>query len=196
MGSCRFVYNLALEVKQAAYAGNQVNLSCYDLIRQLPDLKKECPWLRKVNSQSLQQAIGNLDTAFTRFFQGQGGFPQFKKKTAKQSFNIPQNVRVEQDRIIIPKFKQGIQVVLHRPWKGVIKQATISKTPSGKYFVSLLCETGEAVKPAQRIQERTTVGIDLGVISFLVTSDGRAFDNPKFLKQSLSKLKICPAPLF
>jgi len=54
IGSCRFLYNLALETKQIAYAGNQINLSCFDLIKQLPDLKKECEWLKEVNSQSLQ----------------------------------------------------------------------------------------------------------------------------------------------
>src|ERR1035441_6256810 len=71
IGSCRFVYNLALECKQMAYAGNRVNLSCFDLVKQLPDLKKEFVWLKEINSQSLQQSIVNLDTAFTKFFKGQ-----------------------------------------------------------------------------------------------------------------------------
>jgi putative transposase len=190
IGSCRFVYNLALEVNQAAYAGNRVNLSCFDLIKQLPDLKKECVWLREINSQSLQQAIVNLDTAFTRFFKGQGNFPNFKKKTARQSFTIPQNVIIKNDRLIIPKFRKGIAIVLHRPLKGTVKQATINRTATGKYFVSILCETAEAVKPPKAIQETTTVGIDLGIKSFLVTSDGQRVDNPQFLKRSLSKLKF------
>ena len=62
----------------------------FDLIKQLPDLKKECVWLKEINSQSLQQSIVNLDTAFTKFFKGQANFPNFKKKTATQSFSIPQ----------------------------------------------------------------------------------------------------------
>ena len=95
IGSCRFVYNLALEVKQSAYAGNRVNLSCFDLIKQLPDLKKECIWLKEINSQSLQQSINNLDTSFTKFFKGQADFPKFKKKSSKQSFCVPQNVSIE-----------------------------------------------------------------------------------------------------
>ena len=65
------MYNLALETKQMAWAGNRVNLNCFDLIKQLPDLKKECEWLKEINSQSLQQPIRNLDNAFTRFFKGQ-----------------------------------------------------------------------------------------------------------------------------
>ena len=79
IGSSRFLYNLALETKQMAWAGNKVNLNCFDLIKQLPDLKKECEWLKEINSQSLQQPIRNLDNAFTRFFKGQGNFPKFKK---------------------------------------------------------------------------------------------------------------------
>ena len=188
IGSCRFVYHLALEVKQMAYAGNRVNLSCVDLIKQLPDLKKECGWLKEINSQSLQAAIVNLDTAFTKFFKGPADLPNCKKKTEKQSFSIPQNVVVENAALLIPKFKQGVALILHRPLKGVLRQATISRTPTGKYFVSILCATGEAVKKPKPVKETTTVGIDLGIKPFLVTSDGGAFDNPAFLKKSLSRL--------
>ena len=91
IGSSRFVYNLALETKKAAYIGNKHNYSAFDLIKQLPELKKELPWLKEVNSQSLQQAIHNMDIAFKKFFKG-AGFPKFKKKLNKGSFNIPQNV--------------------------------------------------------------------------------------------------------
>jgi putative transposase len=190
IGSSRFVYNLALECKQMAWAGNRVNLNCFDLIKQLPDLKKECEWLKEINSQSLQQPIRNLDNAFTRFFKGQGDFPKFKKKSSGGSFNVPQNVSLKNGKLVIPKFKEGIKVVLHRPIKGIIKQATISKTPTGKYFVSILCDTKEEIPTKAPITESTTIGIDLGIKSFLVTSDGECFDNPKFLKTKISKLKF------
>ena len=138
IGSSRFVYNLALETKNAAYIGNNHNYSAFDLIKQLPDLKKECEWLKEVNSQSLQQSIQNMDIAFKKFFKG-AGFPKFKSKhRGKQSFSIPQNVIVENDLLIIPKFKEGIKISLHRPTKGTIKSATISITPTGNYFVSIL----------------------------------------------------------
>lgn len=189
IGSSRFVYNLALEAKQMAWSGNRFNLNCFDLMKQLPDLKKECEWLKEINSQSLQQPIRNLDNAFARFFKGQANFPKFKKKSNGGSFNIPQNVELKGDKLVIPKFKKGIDIVLHRPIKGTIKQATISKTPTGKYFVSILCETGEQNKPKSKIKESTTVGIDLGIKTFLVSSNGECFDNPKFLRNSLSKLK-------
>ena len=190
IGSSRFVYNLALETKQMAWAGNRVNLNCFDLIKQLPDLKKECEWLKEINSQSLQSPIRNLDNAFTRFFKGQGKFPNFKKKSNGGSFNAPQNVFLENNKLIIPKFKEGIDIVLHRPIKGTIRQATISRTPTDKYFVSILCETGDAIKPKAVIKENTTIGIDLGIKTYLVTSNGKEFDNPKFLRKAQSRLKF------
>lgn len=189
IGSSRFIYNLALETKQIAYAGNKINLNCFDLMNQLPDLKNECAWLKEINSQSLQQSIRNLDISFTRFFKGQSNFPKFKKKSNTGSFNIPQNITFFDKKLIIPKFKEGIKLILHRPIKGVIKQATITRTPTNKYFVSILCDTKEENKKPNVVKEKTTVGIDLGIKSFIVSSDGKEFDNPKFLKQSLSKLK-------
>lgn len=189
IGASRFVYNLALECKQMAWAGNKVNLSCFALHGQLKDLKAECEWLKEINSQSLQQSITNLDKAYTAFFKGQNSFPKFKKKSNGGSFNIPQNVLLENGKLIIPKFKKGIDIVLHRPIKGEIRQATISRTPTGKYFVSILCETGENIKPKAKIKENTTIGIDLGIKTYLVASDGKEFDNPKFLRKAQNKLK-------
>ena len=189
IGASRFVYNLALECKQMAWAGNKVNLSCFDLHSQLKDLKTECEWLKEINSQSLQQSITNLDKAYTAFFKGQNNFPKFKKKSNSGSFNIPQNVVLKNRKLIIPKFKKGIDIILHRPIKGNIRQATISRTPTGKYFVSILCETGELIKPKAIIKEDTTIGIDLGIKTYLVSSDGKEFDNPKFLRKAQSKLK-------
>jgi putative transposase len=159
------------------------------LHNQLKDLKTECEWLKEINSQSLQQSITNLDKAYTAFFKGQSSFPKFKKKSDGGSFNIPQNVLLKNGKLVIPKFKKGIDIILHRPIKGEIRQATISKTPTGKYFVSILCETGEAIKTKAKIRESTTVGIDLGVKTFIVASDGKEFDNPKFLRKAQSKLK-------
>lgn len=189
IGAARFVYNLALECKQMAWAGNKVNLSCFALHSQLKDLKTECEWLKEINSQSLQQSITNLDKAYTAFFKGQNSFPKFKKKSNGGSFNIPQNVSLVNGKLVIPKFKKGIDIVLHRPIKGEIRQATISRTPTGKYFVSILCETGEPTKPKTKIKENTTVGIDLGIKTYIVSSDGKEFDNPKFLRKAQNKLK-------
>lgn len=188
IGSSRFVFNLALETKTAAYISAKHNYSAFDLVKQLPDLKKELPWLKEVNSQSLQQAIQNMDIAFKKFFKGAGS-PKFKKKSNKGSFAVPQNVKIENNLLIIPKFKEGIKIVLHRPTKGIIKSATISVTPTGKYFVSILCDTKEELLPKAPIKEDTTIGVDLGIKDFAITSEGEVFENPKYLRKAQSKLK-------
>lgn len=189
IGSSRFVYNLALETKNAAYLGSKHNFSPFDLIKQLPELKKECEWLKEVNSQSLQQSIQNMDIAFKKFFKG-AGFPKFKSKhRGKQSFSVPQNVIIENNLLIIPKFKEGIEIVLHRPIKGTIRSATISVTATGKYFASILVDTNTEIPNKISIKENTAVGIDLGIKDFAITSDGEVFENPKYLRKAQSKLK-------
>ena len=153
-------------------------------------MKKECTWLKEINSQSLQSSIKKLDNAYTNFYKGLSNFPKFKsKRTAKQSFHIPQNVIVENDKLIIPKFKEGINIVLHRETKGVIKSATISRTPTGKYFVSILCDTGEDCKPKFNITKQNSIGIDLGLNNFLITSKGDKIDNPRYYRKAEAKLK-------
>ena len=189
IGSSRFVYNLALETKNTAYLGSKHNFSPFDLIKQLPDLKKECEWLKEVNSQSLQQSIQNMDIGFKKFFKG-AGFPKFKSKhRGKQSFSVPQSVKIKGDLLVIPKFKEGIPIVLHREIKGTVKSATVSVTPTGKYFVSILTETGTITPSKAEIKEDTTIGIDLGIKDFAITSDGEVFENPKYLRKAQSKLK-------
>jgi len=189
IGSSRFVYNLALQTKNTAYLGSKHNFSAFDLIKQLPELKKECEWLKEVNSQSLQQSIQNMDIAFKKFFKG-AGFPKFKSKNkGKQSFSIPQNVIVENNLLIVPKFKEGINIVLHREIKGTIKSATISVTPTGKYFVSILADTNTEMPIKETKANGSTIGIDLGINNFAITSNGEVFKNPKNLRKAQNKLK-------
>jgi putative transposase len=189
IGSVRFIYNLALETKTTAYLSNKTILSRYDLQKQVVDLKKECVWLKEVNSQSLQVALLNLDAAYSKFFKG-AGFPKFKKKLNGGSFSIPQNVLVVDDnKLVIPKFKEGIDIVLHREIRGTIKSATISVTATGKYFVSILIDTNTEIPIKAPITESTTIGIDLGIKNFAITSDGKVFENPKNLRKAQSKLK-------
>ena len=189
IGSVRFLYNLALETKQMAWLGNRVSLSRYDLQVQLKDLKNDLVWLKEVNSQSLQYALMNLDAAYLRFFKGQNSFPKFKKKSINGSFNIPQKVILVGNKLKIPKFKRGIKIILHRPIKGKIRQATISKSRTCKYFVSILCETGDRCLSKPKVAENGTVGVDLGIKNFAVTSDAEVYENPNFLRKAQSKLK-------
>jgi putative transposase len=135
-------------------------------------------------------ALLNLDTAYSNFFKGCADFPKFKKKSNRGSFNVPQNVKVEDGRLVIPKFKEGIKIKLHRDLVGTIKQATISFTPTGKYFVSILCKTEEDLPLRPKVTEDNTIGIDLGIKDFAVTSEGDVIDNPKFLRNSIQRLKV------
>ena len=157
------------------------------------ELKAEHEWLSEVNSQSLQSALRNLDTAYTNFFRNTKavGFPRFKSRKDRQSFLCPQHCRVDfkKETITIPKAKD-IPAVLHRNFKGTVMTVTVSMTPSGKYFASVLVDTAIQVLPPIRVQVDTALGIDLGIKSLAVCSDGRTFDNPKNLQKSLGRLKL------
>ena len=193
IGACRFVFNLALETKNYAYASHKVNLSCFDIHAQLPELKKECEWLKEIDSQSLQQSVVNLDKAFTQFFKGVSKFPNFKRKDrGSQSFRNPHGskVKIENGKIFIPKFTGGIKIKIDRPFKGEIKSTTISRTPTDKYFISVLVDTKKPLPKKQPIKEETSIGIDLGLNHYIVTSDGLKIDNPRYLRNTFSRIKV------
>ncbi len=180
-----------METKQLAHKGYKKNLTKFDLINQIPALKKEFNFLKEVNSQSLQAIIGDLDTAFKNFFAGRSRFPKFKKKKNTQSFHCPQFVYVDfnDGKLFLPKFSDSIKCEFHRKFNGKIKKATISKTPSGKYFVSILVDTNEPMQLKRVIEDRTAIGIDLNLGDTVVLSDGTKFENPKNLALYEKKLK-------
>ena len=193
IGCCRWLYNYALEKKTKAYKKDKTKLSRFDLSADLPNLKKkeETQWLKEVNSQSLQMSLKNMDEAFVRFFKEKKGFPKFKNKHySRQSFSVPQNTKVDWDnkRVSIPKIK-NIRFVVDRKTDGEVKSSTVSRTPTGKYFISILVDTG--VKPPEKhiIKPKTSVGVDLGIKDFLITSNGEKVSNPKYLRNYLFKLK-------
>lgn len=189
-GAVRFVYNLALETKIAAYSSARVNLSRYDLQAQVKELKEECEWLKEINAQSLQAALMHLDAAYLKFFKGKAKFPVFKKRNSRQSFQCPQNASIKDGKLKLPKFKEPIKIALSQTFKGETKTVTISKTPTNKYFASILVDDGKVSPKIRPISFETTVGIDVGIKSFAVLSDGQQYDNPKYLKKSLKRLKI------
>lgn len=185
-GCCRFVYNWALNLKITAYKERKEMLGNVYLTNLMKsELKVEHEWLSEVNSQSLQSSLRNLRNTKAV------GFPRFKSRKDKQSFLCPQHCRVdfEKGTITIPKAKD-IPAVLHRRFKGTVKTVTISMTPSGRYFASVLVDTSmQEMKPSEPMRD-TTVGIDLGIKSLAVCSDGRTFANPKNLQRSLDRLKL------
>jgi putative transposase len=130
IGSCRWIYNYALNKKVEAYKKNKTKLSRFDISKDLPQLKKneETKWLKEANSQSLQMSLKNMDEAFTKFFRDKKGFPKFKSKHHnRQSFNIPQSVKVdwENNKVSVPKIKD-IRFALDRIPDGEIKSATMN----------------------------------------------------------------------
>ena len=190
-GQTRFVYNLGLETKITAYAGNKVNLNYFDLAKQVKELKDtDCPWLKDSPSQALQMSLRNLDNAYTNFFRGRG-FPKFKSKHGKQSFQLPQGVYLSEDnkQIFIPKLK-WVGIDLHRDFKGEIKTVTVSKTVTNKYYVSILIDNKIDLPNKKQITEATSVGVDLGIKEFAITSDGIKFDNQNFMKSMMRRLRV------
>ena len=189
-GCTRLVWNLALEVRIEAYRLG-FNLTAFDLCYQLPDLKAAYPFLKEVDSQALLASIIKMDKAYKNFFRG-AGFPKFKSKHQTMSFQCPHNTRkVDWDKgmLSLPKMKD-IPIVLSRKFNGTIKTVTVSKTSTGKYFAAILVDTGMEVPKKPDIVAKTTIGIDLGLKHYLITSEGVKVDNPKHLQNSMQRLKV------
>ena len=192
IGACRFIYNWALNLKIQTYEQTGKAISRFQLNKTITTLKKEFSWLKEINSQSLQGATLNLERAFTNFFRKKASFPKFKtKKHPRQSFQIPQHYKVdwENNKVFLPKIG-WVKAKLHRKFEGEMRTATISKTPTGKYFISIIVEDGKPIPNKQPFDEKTTIGIDLGITHFCILSNGEKIDNPKHLKKSLQRLKV------
>ena len=190
-GSVRYVYNWALGIKNQAFQVESRTVSRFELDKQMTGLKTELEWLQEINSQCLQAALRNLDSAYTRFFREKKGFPRFKsKKDNRHSFSCPQNVKVDfaNQTIQLPKIGK-VRFVCSRTFEGTIKTVTVSKTPTGQVFASVLVETGVDAPVKSTPNQSTAVGIDVGLKAFATLSTGETIANPRFLKKSLKKLK-------
>jgi putative transposase len=191
-GCVRFVWNWALGKKMEAYQKDKTNISRYELQAELPKMKKgEQPWLSEVGSQSIQSKLEDLDKAYTSFFKKKVAYPKFKCKRNDQKFRVPQNTKVdfEKGKVIIPKFLGGIKCIFDRAFEGDISSSYVSRTTTGKYFISILVEDGKEFPKKPTIKEKTTIGIDLGLKHFATLSIGTKIENPKPLKRFLKKLK-------
>lgn len=174
-GCVRFVYNHFLNQRKEQYdtTGRSDNYNAQ--AGTLVQLKKqeETSWLQEVNSQSLQFALKSLDAAYRNFFRGGANFPRFKSRKRRNSFTAPQHTRLEDGKVYLPKFKEGIKCIAHREVKRELGRMTFSKTPTGKYFVSILSK--EHYQP--KAKTGSVCGIDLGIKHFAITSDGTVFEN-------------------
>lgn len=185
-GSARYVYNKALALKKERYEQKE-KLTRFQLDKMLVQWKQKTPWLAEAPAHALQQAILDLDRAYTNFFQKRASFPKFHKKGQRDSFreSDPKCIKLEQsnNRIQLPKIG-WVRYRNSREVLGQIRSVTVSLS-AGKWFVSIV--TLREVEPPQH-PSASTVGLDWGVTRFYTLSDGEYQDQCQPLKQFLPKL--------
>ena len=183
-GCSRFIWNQMLADKIAHYKETGKTL-----MNTPAQYKDEFPWLREVDSFALCNVQLNLNKAYKSFFQSKFGFPNFKSKKSAQSYKTNNNkgekgrIALLDGKVKLPKVG-WVKVKLHRQPKGMIKSATISKTATGKYFISILCEEEIILLP----KTNSNLGIDLGLENFAILSTGDKIENPRFLVSLSEKL--------
>lgn len=187
-GSCRFVYNKYLAMRIDKYKESKESLSYVQCANDMKQLKSELEWLKEVDSTSLQSSLRDLDMAYQKFFKEHSGFPKFKsKKDNHKSYKSKYtngNIQYLDKYIKLPKLgyvKTRNKLIP----QGRIVNATVSQEPSGKYFVSLCCVD---VPEKEYKSTGNSIGIDLGLKEFAITSDEEMISNPKYLAKQQSKL--------
>lgn len=187
IGCSRFVFNHFLAKWNETYKETGKGLSYGVCSSELPNLKKELPWLKEVDSIAIQSSVKKLADAYSRFFKKQNDAPRFKSKRNKvQSYTTKHtngNIAIEGDKIKLPKLGL-VRFAKSKEVEGRILNATVRRNPSGKYFVSLLVETDVQALP----KTNKEVGIDVGLKDFAILSNGEMFENPKFLRNMEQKL--------
>ena len=188
-GCCRFVYNWALRQRTDAFFQHGERLSYHQLAVMLTDLKKqeESAWLSEVSSVPLQQALRHLESAFRNFLESRAEYPTFKKKHGVQSATYASNAFTwDGANLTLAKMETPLDIHWSRPLSKGCKPTTItiSKDCAHRYFVSLLLE--EDIKHLPVINKQ--IGLDLGLKSMVITSDGHTYDNPQFFTKDEKKL--------
>ena len=203
LGCYRFVYNQMLAQKQNAYKTDKTNLKVTDLSKWFHGtlLKDEqYAWLKEQNTKVMKQAIRQMDDAYQKFFKQHNGFPKFKSKKDKQSALFPYEAISKHNTF------ETRHISLTTPLKNIkfrcsdlyfsrlqkynknIRSATLSKTKSGNFFLSILIEMEDTeLKKFEHTNEQ--VGIDLGVKDFVITSDGEVFENKHYFKKNEKQIK-------
>ena len=189
-GSSRFIYNHFLALKKSTYEESKISLSSKELSRKLTELKglEEFSWLYNAPNVCLQQSLRNLDVAYSKFFKKQTKFPRFKKRGNKQSIKFTKECfKIVDKKLKVVNLEIPLKVVWDRkiPNDAKISSIVISKNPSDQYFVSFCTE--HDIQALPRLNK--SVGIDLGLKTFAVLSDGKAIESSKFAKQKRSRLK-------
>lgn len=192
-GCCRFVFNHYLSKRKEMYDRNGKTMNYYDCAGDMTQLKKSLSWLKDVDATALQSSLLDLDTAYQNFFRRakQGGnpfYPRFKsKRDHRKSYKskcVGTNIKALDKAVQLPKLGL-VKCRISKVVKGRILSATVSQNPSGKYFVSLCCTD---VEIEQLPSTGAAVGLDMGLKSFTITSDGVEYSNHKHLAKSQKKL--------
>ncbi|HIC1790684.1 TPA: RNA-guided endonuclease InsQ/TnpB family protein [Escherichia coli] len=194
-GAVRFVYNKALHIKKHAYNRHGVNLQPVRDIKPLLAVAKKSrkyAWLGQYDSIALQEAVRNLNKAFAHFFnkKSKARFPTFKRKNGWQSSYHCTGITVLDDAIKIPKLDSPIKARIHRVISGKVKSITISRSASGKYHASILCDDALPApeRPTHPEEERIT-GLDVGLEHYAIKSDGAKIANPRHLINASRNLR-------
>jgi len=189
---CRRLYNTALEQRIMIYHQNKGCISRYDQIKQLPELKVGFPEYQEVGSQVLQGVLEQLDKAYQNFFRrvkngnGKAGFPRFKGKDRYDSFTLKKSGWKLEGKYLSIRNVGRFKLKLSRLIAGDIKTVTIRRESTDKWYVCFSC-----ANVPERILEKSTnsIGIDVGIKSFLVDSEGNKVDNPTYFRQSEKLLR-------
>jgi putative transposase len=187
VGACRFVYNLCLDYRQTLWQQHHVNISKYDVQKELAILKQDYAWIEQVNAQTLQEVVERLWGAYDGFFKAGRGYPRFARKGQYRSLVFKQTVKLHSATctVQLPKFgKVKYRNSRPLPPDAVIKKAAVSEQADG-WYVSLSVETDVAPWP---VAHNASVGVDVGVKALATLSTGESLPNPKHLKQAQHKL--------
>ncbi len=183
----RFVFNYLLDRRIKAYKRRKESYSKYDTYKMLPSIKKFCQFLKEADSICLQASAENLNDAYKNFFKKNNRFPKFKSKKNKQAYTTKAfqgNIATKGSHIKLPKL--GLVLFdAHRDIEGKILNVTVSRSKSNKYYISVCCEVD--IIPLSACENQ--VGLDLGIKSFCIDSNGNEIPNPRHLKKYEKQLK-------
>lgn len=188
-GCARFVYNWALRLRTDAYYQEQKRISYHETSALLTELKKQpaYAWLNEVSCVPPQQALRHLDKAFRNFFEGRAKYPTFKKKQNDQSAEYTTSAfKWDGKQLTLAKMSAPLHIHWSRPLPDGCQPSTITVTKdcADRYFVSLLVE--EDIQPLPVVKKQ--VGLDLGLKSMVITSDGQTYGNPTFFAKDEKNL--------
>ena len=185
-GCCRLVYNHFLNEKKNQYNESKTSDSYNVQQSKLTLLRKTegFEFLNAVPLQSLQCSLRNMHTAYENFYKHRSSYPKFKNRRDKQSFKIPQEqcFKIKDGKLYIPKLKSGIDIVMERKIIGKICFATISKNKAGRYYIAITVK--QDYIPYGKTNR--SVGLDLGIKDFVITSDGMKYKNHKSIIRALN----------